>query len=127
MQTNKVTRASWVAIIVAIVVSMGSFSSRAEDPSQAFVGHWTADGAPGKAVNVEAVGKQLKLALAGNMGGRDGQPLVLDRIDGTTYGATDADGVTTRLVTTTPDHATFSMIGGNAKNAVYIHTGLSRQ
>jgi hypothetical protein len=127
MQTNKVTRASWVAITVAIVVGMGTFSSHASDPYPSFVGRWTADGATDKVVAVETSGKQLKLTLTGNMGVRDGQAFVLDRVDDSTFSATDADGVTTNLVATSPGHAMFSMKGGSAKNAVYIHTGLSRQ
>lgn len=127
MQTNKITRASWVAITVAIVVGMGSFSSHASDPDQSFVGRWTADGATEKVVAVQASGKQLKLTFSGNMGVRDGQSFMLDRVDDTTFSATDAQGVTTRLVATSPSHVTLSMSGGNATNAVYIHTGLSRQ
>jgi hypothetical protein len=127
MQTNKTTRASWVAITVAIVVGMGSFSSHASDPYPSFVGRWTADGATEKVIAVEASGEQLKLTLTGKMGIRDGQTFILDRVDDSTFSATDADGVTTNLVATSPGHATFSMKGGNAKNAVYIHTGLSRQ
>jgi len=127
MQTNKTTRASWVAITVAIVVGMGTFSSHASDPSQSFVGRWTADGATDKVIAVETTGKQLKLTLTGNMGVRDGQTVILDRVDDSTFSATDANGITARLVATSPGHATFSMKGGNAKNAVYIHTGLSRQ
>lgn len=127
MQTNKTTRASWVAITVAIMVGMGSFSSHASDPYPSFVGRWTADGATEKVIAVEASGEQLKLTLTGKMGIRDGQTFILDRVDDSTFSATDADGVTTNLVATSPGHATFSMKGGNAKNAVYIHTGLSRQ
>lgn len=127
MQTNKITRASWVATTVAIVVGMGSFSSHASDPYPSFVGRWTADGAAEKVIAVEASGKQLKLTLTGNIGVRKGQIFILDRVDDSTFGATDADGVTTSLVATSPGHATLSMKGGNAKNAVYIHTGLSRQ
>lgn len=127
MQTNKTTRASWVAITAAIVVGMGSFSSHASGPAPSFVGRWTADGAAEKVIAVEASGEQLKLTLTGNMGGRNGQTFILDRVNDSTFGATDADGVTTRLVATSPGHAMLSMKGGNATNAIYIHTGLSRQ